>query len=165
MKAIVAVDNNWGIGRNGKLLFSIPEDMQRFKETTLNKVVVMGRKTFESLPNGKGLSNRVNIVLTKDNSFKAENVITVSSLSEALNKIKKYPPDDVFIIGGGEIYKVFLEYCDEAIVTKVRAERQADSFFPNLDNHKNWAKTSESEVKTYDGIEFAFVKYINERFL
>ena len=162
MKIIVAVDQNWGIGCKGKLLFDIPEDMRHFKGMTLNKVVVMGRNTFESLPGGKPLPDRVNIVLAAEDDFKPREGITLCRTApETLEKIKGYPTDDVFIIGGGMVYKTFLNYCNEAAVTKVRAAREADSFFPNLDEDENWEKAGESQVKEHDGLKFTFTKYRN----
>ena len=162
MKAIVAVSENWGIGFKGSLLFSIPEDMRRFKELTLNKAVVMGRKTLESLPGGKPLPNRVNIVLTGDKNYKPSGVTVCDSVSQTLDEIKKHPADDVFIIGGERVYKEFLNYCDKVLITKIRAVKPADTFFPDLDKDKNWIKTWESEVKEYDGLEFTFSLYMRE---
>ena len=118
MKAIVAVDNNWGIGRDNDMLISIPDDMRFFVDQTTNKVVVMGRNTLESLPGGRPLKNRTNIVVSRSMDGR-ENVITVRSLEEALKEIKKHDTDKVMIIGGDSIYKQFLDYCHECIVTKL----------------------------------------------
>ena len=161
MKLIVAASENFGIGYKGKLLFSIPEDMRYFKETTLNKVVVMGRNTYESLP-VKPLKNRVNIVLSGDIGFNPSGVTVCRSAEATLKEIKKYPSDDVYIIGGGRVYRDFLDYCDTALITKVRAVRRADSFFIDIDAIKNWEKVWESEIKTHEDLTFTFTKYVKK---
>ena len=159
MNLIVAASENFGIGYKGKLLFSIPEDMRYFKETTLNKVVVMGRNTYESLP-VKPLKNRVNIVLSADMDFNPADVTVCRSIEAAAKEIKKYPSDDVYIIGGEKVYRDFLDYCDTALITKVRAVRRADSFFPDMDKAGNWEKVWESDIKTREDLTFTFTKYV-----
>ncbi len=160
MKLIVAVDKNFGIGYKGGLLFSIPEDMKYFRETTLNKVVVMGRATYESLP-FKPLKNRVNIVLSADMSYSPAGATVCRSAADVFKEIKKYPPGDVYIIGGERVYREFLPYCDTALITKVRSAREADSFFPDIDKLDCWEKVKESEVKSFEGLEFTFTEYGN----
>ena len=127
MKAIVAVDKNWGIGKNNDLLFSIPEDMKFFRETTKGKVVVMGSNTLKSLPNGNPLKNRVNIVLSK--TVKRDDCIIVNNVEQLLETVKLYNPDDVYVMGGAMVYKTLLPYCSEILVTKVNADGFADVFF------------------------------------
>lgn len=162
MKIIVAVDRNWGIGCNGKLLFDIPEDMRYFRETTLNKTVVMGRRTLESLRGGKPLAGRVNIVLAAEDDFEPPEGVTVCrTAEETLEEIGKYPSDSVFIIGGGMVYRTFLDYSSEALVTKVREVREADSFFPDLDKSALWEKVWESEVRRHGDLEYTFTRYRN----
>lgn len=161
MKIIVAVDKNWGIGYKGDLLQYIPEDMRFFKEKTLNKVVIMGRETLDSLPNGEPLKDRVNIVLTRDKSFKKEGIVICNSIEETLKQIEKFKSDNVFIIGGESIYKQFLNYCDELFITKIQNEYKADKFFPNIDILESWELISESETKEYKGIKYSFCKYKN----
>jgi dihydrofolate reductase len=160
MRAILSADLNWAIGCDGKLLARVPEDMKFFKSTTLGKVVIMGRKTFDSLPK-KPLSNRVNIVLTRDKSFEHEGVIVLHNLEEALKEIKMYMEDEIYIIGGEEIYKLFLPYCTSVYVTKWMEEFDADTFFPNLDADINWEMVSSSEEKEHKGIKFKFTEYKN----
>ena len=133
MNVIVAADQNWGIGKDNKLLVSIPADMKMFREETSGKVVVMGRKTLESFPNGLPLKNRTNIVITKNKDYDAKGAIVVHSIEEALEEIKKYPTEDVYCIGGDSIYEQMLPYCDVAHVTKIDFAYEADSHFPNLD--------------------------------
>lgn len=162
MKLIVAVDKNWGIGRDNDLLFSIPEDMKFFRSTTLNKVVVMGRKTLESFPNGTPLKNRVNIVLTNDKSYSKEGALIVNSIQQVADAIKDYNSDDVYIIGGASVYETFCDYCDEAYVTMVDKDGNPDKFMVNLNEKENWELKEKSETKvTEDGIEFAFCTFKN----
>lgn len=159
MKAIVAVDKNWGIGLKGKLLVSIPADMKFFRSTTLGKVVVMGRKTLESFPNKAPLKDRVNIVLTKNTSFQKNGVIVVHSIDELKDELKKYNSDDVYVIGGETIYKQLIDECDTAYVTKIDYAYEADAYFPNLDEKDNWEVTVEGEEETYYDLEYYFMTY------
>ena len=129
MNIIVAVDKNWAIGKENKLLVSIPADMKFFRSTTTGKVVVMGRKTLESFPNGLPLKNRTNIVLTKDKNYKVKDAIIVHSIEEALEELKKYASEDVYVIGGDSIYAQMLPYCDTAHVTKIDFGYEADAWF------------------------------------
>lgn len=137
MIAIVAVDEKWGIGRNNSLLFSVPEDMKFFRQTTTGKTIIVGRKTLESFPSSKPLKNRVNIVLSSSMSF--EGAVCVKNLTELFEEIKKYNRDEVFVCGGASVYKMLLPYCDKAFVTKIHADGNADTFFPNLDADSNWS--------------------------
>ncbi len=159
MKAIVAVDKKWGIGKNNDLLFSIPEDMKFFRATTLNKVVVMGSNTLKSFPNGNPLKNRVNIVLSS--KLKRDDCTVVSSVESLLEEIKKYPSDDVYLIGGAMLYKTLIPYCAEALVTKVDSDGDAEVFFPNLDEIEEWEQKSESEEIISNGLTFKFTTYKN----
>lgn len=165
MKAIVSVDTNWGIGYRGKLLQRIPEDMKQFREKTTGKVVVMGRDTFESLPGKAPLKNRVNIVLSANESFYDDRVILCRSLDELFRKIEIYNTEDVFIIGGESIYKQLLPYCSEAYVTKIHHAYPADKYLPNLDKEREWTLASESELQNYDHIQYSYVNYINDDFV
>lgn len=159
MNIIVAADSNWGIGKNNQLLVSIPADMKMFRQETTGKVVVMGRKTLESFPNGLPLKNRTNIVLTGNKNYKANGAIIVHTIEELLEEIKKYPSDEVYCIGGDSVYKQLLPYCDTAHVTKIDFAYEADSHFPNLDEMPEWKITAESEEQTYFDLEYIFVKY------
>lgn len=162
MKMIVAVDNNWGIGNKNELLIRIPSDQKMFRETTTGKVVVMGRKTLDSFPNGLPLKNRTNIVLTKENRAPKGEEIILHSVEETLEELKKYPEEDIYIIGGETIYKQFLPYCNEALVTKIDHAYAADAYFPNLDQDPEWKVESESEEQTYFDITYAFMKYVRK---
>ena len=156
MKAIVAVDKNWAIGFKGKLLVSIPGDMKRFREITTGKVVVLGRKTMATFPNGQPLKNRTNIVLTKDKNYSAGDAIIVHSIDELLEELKNYPSDDVYIIGGDSVYKQMLPYVDTCEVTKIRWGYESDAFFPNLEKDDEWEMVDESEEQTYFDTEYTF---------
>ena len=158
MNLIAAVSPEWGIGKNGDLLFHIKQDMKFFKETTMNHVVVMGRKTLDSFPNKKPLVNRVNIVLTRDRDFVRDGVIAVHSLDELLEEVKKYD-DEVFVIGGGEVYKMLLPYCKRAYITKVEENAEADTFLPNIEKDEGWHIVSESEEFSENDKVFRFVVY------
>jgi len=159
MKMIVCVAENYGIGKNGDLLFSLPPDMKLFRETTADSVVIMGRATLDSFPGGRPLKNRVNIVLSRNADFSREGVITCTSIDEVLEKIKDYPEKEVFVIGGEMIYRMFEPHCTEAIVTKVCACPEADKFFFNIDESENWTLREKSETMEYEGTRFAFLRY------
>lgn len=159
MKLIVAVDKNWGIGNKGDLLVSIPEDMKFFRETTTGNVIVMGRKTLQSFPNGKPLKNRENIVITHDTKNTVLGATFVGSVEEALEEIKKYDSDSVYVIGGGSIYEQMLDYCDTAYVTYMDYAYEADTYFPNLDEKDEWKLVEESEEQTYFNIEYYYRTY------
>lgn len=163
MNLIVAVDKNWAIGKNNKLLVSIPSDMKFFRETTSEKVVVMGRKTLESFPNGLPLKNRVNIVLTSDPDYQVRGAVIVHSIEEALKEVEKYPTEDVYVIGGETIYRQMLPYCDVAHVTKIDHAYEADAYFPNLDEMPEWEVVADSEEQTYFDLEFQFLMYQKNR--
>ena len=119
MNLIVAADKNWGIGKDNKLLVSIPSDMKFFRQETMGKVVVMGRKTLESFPNGLPLKNRTNVVLTSDKNYQVKDAVIVHSIDEVLEELKKYDDDEIYVIGGGKVYEELLPYCDVAHVTKI----------------------------------------------
>lgn len=159
MNLIVAVDRNWGIGYQNKLLVSIPEDMKFFRSETSGKVVVMGRKTLESFPNGLPLKNRTNIVLTKNPDYQVKGAIVCHSMDEILEELKKYPTEDVYVIGGDSIYRQFLPYCNVAHVTRIDHVYDADAFFPDIEKMPEWKLTGESEEKTYFDLEFTFCRY------
>lgn len=159
MKMIVCVSQNYGIGKNGELLFSLPPDMKLFRETTQGKVVIMGRSTLDSFPGGKALKNRVNVVLTRDEAFERENTYVFHSKEAVLDFVSQYNSDDVYVIGGAQIYEMFRDVCDEAIVTKVRKTVSCDTFFFDIDSDSAWAKEKESDIMEYEGTEFTFCTY------
>ena len=159
MRAIFHADKHWGIGKGNGLMFTLPRDMKFFRETTLGKVVVMGLNTLKSFPEGKPLKNRTNIVLSPEDA--GEGVITVHSLSELFQELKKYPPEDVFVIGGASVYRALLPFCTEALVTKVDADGGADVFVPDLDKDENFRLESESAPENDNGQLIRFCTYKN----
>ena len=159
MNIIVAVDKNWAIGKENKLLVSIPQDMKFFRETTMGKVVVMGRKTLESFPGGQPLKKRTNIVITRDKNYSVKDAIVVHSVDEALEELKKYNKEDIYVIGGESIYRQMLPYCEVAHVTKIDHAYEADTYFPNLDEKEEWLVTGVSDEQTYFNLEYEFVRY------
>lgn len=163
MNLIVAVDKNWAIGYQNKLLISIPEDMRFFRDETTNKVVILGRNTLETFPGGRPLRDRTNIVITSKPDMKIDGAIVVHSIEEALEAVKDYKSEDVYVIGGASIYKQMLEYCDVAHVTKIDYAYQADTYFPNLDENPDWVIEAESDERTYYDIEYAFYKYVKKK--
>ncbi len=159
MNLIAAVDKNWGIGKNNQLLVRIPMDQKFFRETTTGKVVVMGRKTLESFPNGLPLKNRTNIVLTHNPGFRAKGALVVHSLEELREKLSEYDSNDIYVIGGESIYRQLLDECDTAHITKINYAYDADAYFPDLDARPEWRITADSEEQTYFDLEFFFYKY------
>lgn len=160
MNLIVAVDENWGIGNNGELLVHNPKDLKNFKSKTLGNVIIMGRKTLESLPGGRPLNGRINIVLTKNLSYRREDTIICHSMEQLQQVLKNFTEDhEVYVIGGGSIYQQLLPYCDTAYITKIKASFPADTTFPNLDADPNWTAAETSDVQEYQDISYYFVTY------
>lgn len=159
MNLIVAVDSNWAIGNKDKLLISIPNDHKHFREETTGKVVVLGRKTLQTFPQGLPLKNRTNIILSKDPGYTVKDATVVHSLEELLEELKQYAAEDIYIIGGESVYRQMLPYCDTAHITKIDHAYQADTYFPNLDNDPEWEITEDSDELTYFDIPYQFVKY------
>lgn len=158
MNLIAAVDNNWGIGKGQDLLFHIPEDMQFFKAKTKGHPVVMGRKTFESI--GKPLPQRENIILTTNTQYHPQGCTVINSIPKLIEYLSnKYAIPDIYIIGGEMIYQKLLPYCDIAYITKIYETKDADKFFPNLDEKGDWHIASQSEMKEYQGIKYQFLTY------
>ena len=163
MNLIVAVDNNWAIGNKNELLIRIPNDHKHFREETTGKVVVLGRKTLETFPQGLPLKNRTNIILSKDKNYKVKDAVVVHSVEELLEELKQYAKEDIYIIGGESIYRQLLPYCDVAHITKIDHEYEADSYFPNLDEDDEWEITADSDEQTYFDIAYQFLKYERKR--
>lgn len=159
MNMIVAVDEKWGIGKNNDLLASVPGDMQYFKEHTMDKVVVMGRKTLESMPKKRGLPKRINYVLTTNPDFEAERCIIVHTEEELFAEIEKYNPDDVFLIGGANMYNKYYDKCDKLYITKMHADLGADVFIKNIDEDDRYENVSVSEMHEDNGIQYQFNVY------
>lgn len=143
MNAIVSVDWQWGIGKDNKLLFQIPADLKRFKKLTINNIVVMGRNTYDSLPNESGLSDRINIVLSHRPIDSSE---VGSCVFEGFALDTYHHHDNVFVIGGASIYELLLPYCDTVYVTKVFKNVEHDKKMMNLDKHTDWRLVDVSSV-------------------
>jgi dihydrofolate reductase len=163
MNAIVSADLDWGIGYRGNLLERIPEDMKLFKQLTFGNTIIMGRKTFESLPDAMPLHGRTNIVLSKtmkDSSMYPTNMKVFKSEDDVISFVSKLRPStEVFIIGGAEIYKMFLSYCDIIYVTKVQKRYNADRFFKNIDIGREFRLVKASDPYSYNGVSYNFLKY------
>ena len=160
ISAIVAVDNNWGIGFNGDLLEHIPEDLKYFKELTSGeyKAVVMGRKTWDSLPK-KPLPNRKNIIITTQTNYDSQDE-HFWRLGQAKLVMKQQKGWEFFVIGGGQIYEKLLPLCDRVYVTKIFKDHdQVDTYFPNLDESDEWAPAMQSALHTYKDLTYQFWQY------
>lgn len=158
MKLIVAVDKNWAIGKNNKLMWSIPADMKYFRETTKGNIVIMGRKTLESFPQGQPLENRVNIVITRNADYKVKDAVIAGSIEAAIAEAEKYE-GDIYVIGGESIYRAMLPYCDTALITKIDHAFDADTYFPDLDQDPEWRMTKISDEQTCFDLEYYFTVY------
>ena len=159
MNLIVAVDNNWAIGNKNELLIRIPNDMKHFREETAGNVVVLGRKTLETFPQGLPLKNRTNIILSKDKNYKVKDAIVVHSIKELLEELKNYPDESIYIIGGDSVYRQLLPYCDVAYITKVHVDPGSDTFFPDLDADKNWYPAEILQSGEENGIAYEMLLY------
>jgi len=145
MNLVVAVDQNWAIGKNGQLLVHNDYDLEHFKAITTGKTIVYGRKTLETFPGGKPLKNRTNLVLTRDENFAVEGATIIHDLSE----LDKYDSSDLYVIGGASIYEQLYDKCQLAFVTHFEfAAENPDAFFPNLAEKANWIKVEETPVVT-----------------
>ena len=159
MKLIVAVDKNWAIGYKGDLLIRISSDLKRFKEITTGNAVIMGYNTLLSLPGGRPLKNRMNIVLYPTD-IEIEGATVVHGIDEAVDLASEINDRDVFVIGGASVYNQLLPYCDTAYITKIDREFEADVFIPNLDEFDEWYIADESETFTEaDGTRYKYVTY------
>ncbi len=159
MNLIAAVDKNWAIGNKNQLLVRIPADQKFFRETTTGKVVVMGRKTLESFPNGLPLKNRTNIVLTRNPDYKVPGARIVHDMEELHRVLERYANEDIYVIGGETVYRALLDECDVAYITKIDFAYEADAYFPNLDERPEWKRTADSEEQTYFDLEYYFYRY------
>lgn len=163
MNLIVAVDENWGIGKEGDLLKRISADMKNFRRITTGNVLILGRKTLESFPNGTPLPNRTHIVLTNQKDYAAkEGVILCHTVADALKQADSFEDKEVFVIGGGSVYRQFLPLCDKAYVTKIKDTYPADTYLENLDENKDWCLAENGERQEENGIAFSFCVYTKQ---
>ena len=159
MNLIAAVDENWAIGNKNDLLVRIPADHKAFRQETTGKVVVLGRKTIETFPQGLPLKNRTNIILSTNKNYQVKDALVVHGLEELFACLKDYDTKDVYVIGGESVYRQLLPYCDTAHITKIDHAYEADAYFPNLDKLPEWEITADSEEQTYFDITYHFLKY------
>ena len=168
--AIACVDSNYGIGYKNELLISIPEDLKHFSRITSGGTVIMGRKTYESLPKAP-LQKRVNFIITRNDpsSIPAEPdektpyLVAMDDVKNWLIKKREEKAEEkIAIIGGEQIYKELLPYCDYVLITKVFQKfANVDAYFPNIDFDENWEIVSASEIMEYDGVQYQYRKFKN----
>lgn len=163
MNMIVAADKNWGIGKDGQLLTHLSGDLKYFKERTMGKAVVMGRKTLESLPGGRPLPGRTNIVLTANTDYKKEDCVIVHNKEELCEKCAEFPADGIMIIGGATLYNELMEQCDSLFITKIYEEFEADAFIKNADELPDYKVVWQSEMQEEHGIKYQFFEYKREK--
>ena len=161
MILIAAVNNNWGIGAGNDLLYHIPRDMKFFRGKTKDNIIIVGRKTLESFPNGAPLKYRDNIVLTRDSSYNANGAVICNDIEAVSDYINSHTDKEVYVCGGAEIYSLLLPYCSLAYITTIDDDKQAEKFMPNLDVEKNWVLYETSEEFDENGYKFRFCTYKN----
>jgi len=160
MILIAAVDKNWGIGRDNKLLKPIPEDLKRFSELTRGNIIIVGRKTLETFRDKKPLPDRINVVLTRDRNYTCEGAVIVHDLEELSNYIDCMAAQ-AFVAGGESIYKLLLPYCSKALITRIDEAYEADTHLVNLDETFGFKKTFEGEwQESKAGVRFKYVDYV-----
>lgn len=155
MNVIVAVDENWAIGKNGDQLIYIPEDLKRFKALTTGHPVILGRKTLATFPGGRPLKGRRNLILSRDPAFAPEGAEVFPDLDALLAAA----PEDAFVIGGASVYEALLDRCGTAYVTKIRGSFPADCYFPDLDARAGWTAVEEGPEREEGGVQFRYVTY------
>ena len=167
MNAIAVVDRNWALGRDGALLFNLPADMRRFKELTLGGVLIMGRRTTNSFPEGQFLPGRRNIVITRNRDLVPPEAETVPAPQDVMNLIANDDPDKIWVIGGGSVYAALLSSCSRTYLTRVDAiaEGEPDTYFPDLDHLTGWEIESESKPIFENDVTYRFVQYINRNLI
>ena len=156
MQIILAVDQNWGIGKDKQMLFHLKKDLKHFRDLTIENIVIMGRSTCESI--GKALDGRENLVLTRNTNYKLDEALVFHSLDDVLAYVKD-KNKEIFVIGGRQIVDLFLPYCKEAIITKIFDQRDADTYLHNFDLDNEFEIKTESETFDENGIKFKYVNY------
>ena len=157
MIAIVAVDKNWGIGKDGEQIVYIPGDLKRFKDFTTGNTIVLGRKTVATFPGGKPLKNRRNLILSRNPDYRPEGAEVYPDMDSLLAQVTD--PDNTYVVGGASVYNALIGACDRAYVTKIDAEYPADCWFPNLDEDPAWEAYEVSEELEHEGVKFRYVNY------
>ncbi len=166
MKAVVAIDKEWGIGCKGGLLVHVRADLKRFYQLTVGKTVILGSKTLQTFPGGKVLKNRTNLILSRNPAFAVEGGTVFASIDALLSFLQEHPETDAVVIGGGTIYQQLLPYCDEVYVTQFDRVYEKDTYFPNLDSDPAWicAETGETlksdpETDSEKDLTYRFLLY------
>ena len=155
MNLIAAVDQHWGIGKDGDQLCYIPADLKRFQALTSGHAVILGRKTLATFPGGRPLKNRRNLILSHNPDFAPEG----AEVFHDLDSLRAAAPDDAFVIGGESVYRALLPWCRKAYITKIHRAWPADAFFPDLDADPAWSLTEEGEPMEHEGLSFRYVTY------
>lgn len=156
MKIILAVDENWGIGKGNEMLFHLSTDLKHFKEETIHNIVIMGRNTYESM--GGGLTDRENIVLSRNTDYRLDDAKVFNDYKEVLSFVEN-SPKEAYVIGGSQIVDIFLPFCNEAIITKIYASRDADTYLHNFDKDNNFEIINKSGINKENGIKFEYITY------
>lgn len=162
MNLIVSVDQKWGIGREGQLLCPIPEDLKQFKAHTLGKVVVLGRLTLATFPKQQPLPGRENVILSRNPAYTVPGGVVVHTLAELFQYLRPYREEQIYIIGGAQIYRLLLPYCHRAYVTQLDQDFHGDRFFPSLDGVAGWRLAACSSWQTYAGTGYRFCTYVQD---
>lgn len=164
IKAIVTCDRNWAIGKNGRQITTIPEDVRFIRSTTTGAAVIMGRKTIETYLTAQIPANRTNIVLSNNPEYKLKGapVETCTSIKEALGRVKELGVD-AYVLGGASVFEQMLPYCDEVLMTWVDYTYDADCHFPNLDRMPEWVMVQESEEMTHFDTVYYLRKYVRRK--
>ena len=155
MNVIVAVDENWGIGKDGDQLIYLSEDLKRFKALTMDHSLILGRKTMATFPGGRPLKGRRNLILSRNPDFAPEGGEVYRSLEELLARA----PEDAFVIGGASVYRALIDRCGTAYVTRIEKAFPADCWFPNLEEDPAWETAEVSEEREQDGVRYRNVTY------
>ena len=159
MNLMVTADENWGIGKGSQVSIRIPREQKLFMEETAGKIIVMGRKTFQTVYQGLAVQGRTNIILSENKSLQIKGATVVHSVAELLEEVAQYPTEDVYVVGGESIYRQLLPYCTVAHVTKLDHAYAADKYMENLDKASQWKLTADSEEQTYFDIAYEFRRY------
>lgn len=166
MILMLTADEKWNIGLKGKMLIDLEADLKRFKEKTMGNIIIMGRNTLKAIPGEKSLPGRVNIVMTRDKTFKRDDLVIVNSIEDLFKTLEKINPDgrkEVFVTGGARIVEQLLEYCDRAYITKIlKTFPEHDTSIPNLDKDKSWKIINEEEIIKQGDVSYKYVDYARD---
>lgn len=162
MKLLLSADQHWGIGKNNRLLFRADGDLQFFYRMTRHKVVIMGRRTRESLPHAAPLSGCVNMVLSRNADRHVTGATVCGSLPALFCALRPYRGTDIFVVGGEQVCRQLLPYCSTAYITRWHAWADADRFLPNLDDLPDWKQVAQSPPQTEGALTYQFCTYVHD---